>query len=128
MHSRSHEHDQQRQTLFDLARQLDGSAQALRLIHSEEQSRHPALAAAAWHLSSYAERARLAIDFDDADALDEFITLRIGTLASMLQLLRAQWVLTAGAIGHWAADALAEVAYWLEVIRQRISEVLLHRG
>lgn len=124
MYSRPPDHDQQRQTRPDPIQQLDGAAQAVALIHAEERLRHPALAVVAWHLAEYAECARQAVQTGDADTLDEFVTLRVGALASLLNLLRAQWLLDPDPIGRWAADALAEIAYWLEVARQAIDRLL----
>lgn len=124
MYSRPPDHDQQRSTLGDIVHHLDGTAQALTWLHLVEEQRQPVLGTAAFHLSSYIDTARQAVADSDLAKLDEVVTLRLGTLAALLQIVRAHWECGAITMTAWTADALAEIAHWVEQARQAISRVL----
>ncbi|MCE8034633.1 hypothetical protein EKK97_14110 [Billgrantia tianxiuensis] len=110
--------------MADIVRHLEGAAQSLSWLYLVEEKRQPALAAAAFFLTKYADAARKAIDANDTEVLDGYVTLRLGTLAALLQVVRAHWENGVIAMTAWTADALAEIAHWIERAREAITQVL----
>lgn len=128
VYSRPHDNSgQPRPTLSDIALYLEGGAQALSWLYLAEEKRQPVLAAASFQLASYASAARQAAAANDTDALDEFLTLRLGTLASLLSVIHDQWAIEFRPATSWAAGTLAEIAYWLEWAREAICRALSNR-
>lgn len=125
MDCRPRGHDGQHQpTLTDIAHQIEGAAQALAWLHLVEEQRQPALAAAATHLAGYARTTRQAVDAGDTETLDEVATLRLGTLAALLQVMRTHWEHGVRGMTTWTANALAEIAHWIEQAREAIGNFL----
>lgn len=116
---------QQQPTMADIVRYLEGAAQCLTWLHFVEEQRQPALAAAAFHLNGYASAARQAADENDTETLDEFVTLRLGALASLLAVIRDRWASEARPVTVWVADTLAEIAHWIDRAREAISQALI---
>lgn len=111
-------------TLHDIARYIQGAAQALAWLNRIEEQRLPLLEAASLQLHAYAESARQAAESGDTSIFDEFVSLRIGTLAALLSVAQDRWEAEESPITTWSFDALAEIAYWLEWVRDSICEVL----
>lgn len=121
MYSRPQGHcGQQQPTLSDIARHLEGAAQALNWLYLAEDKRHPVLAVAAFHLSRYASATQQAVAANDTDTLDEFMVLRLGTLSSLLSIIHDQWAIEFRPATVWSVGTLAEIAHWLEWSREAI--------